>query len=101
VIHFGNSEINIFRLGSFTGVKQQEREADHSLISHAEVKNGGAIIVLPLMVSWRSAQLIKHRDKHFYMVNRCIFYYSQMYRLEGRAVSSMPQLCSGVAHTKF
>jgi hypothetical protein len=37
------------------GVKQQEREADHSPPSSAEVKKGGAIPVFPHMSSWHSA----------------------------------------------
>jgi hypothetical protein len=37
--------------GSFPKVKRQEREADHSPPSSAEVKNGGAIRPLPHMSS--------------------------------------------------
>jgi hypothetical protein len=37
------------------GVKGQGREADHSLPSSAEVKNGGAIPPLPSTSSWRGA----------------------------------------------
>jgi hypothetical protein len=49
--------------GAFSpGVKLQEREADHSPPSSAEVKKGGAILPLPNMFSWHSALLIKHRE---------------------------------------
>jgi hypothetical protein len=37
------------------GVKRQGREADHSLPSSAEIKNGGAMPPLPHMSSWRGA----------------------------------------------
>jgi hypothetical protein len=37
------------------GVKRLGREADHSLPSRAEVKNGGAIPPLHRMSSWHSA----------------------------------------------
>jgi hypothetical protein len=37
------------------GVKQSGHEADHSLPSSAEVKNGGALPPLPHMSSWRGA----------------------------------------------
>jgi hypothetical protein len=37
------------------GIKRQEREADHSPPSSAEVKNGGAIPPLLRMSSWRGA----------------------------------------------
>jgi hypothetical protein len=37
------------------GVKRQGREADHSLPSSAEVKNGGAISPLLHTSSWNSA----------------------------------------------
>jgi hypothetical protein len=43
-------------------VKWQEREADHSLPSSAEVKNDGAIHPLPHTSSWSIASLIKHKD---------------------------------------
>jgi hypothetical protein len=36
-------------------VKRQEREADQSLPSYAEVKHGGAIPLLPQTSSWRDA----------------------------------------------
>jgi hypothetical protein len=39
----------------FLGVKQPEREADHSPPSSAEVKMHGAIPPLPNMPSWRGA----------------------------------------------
>jgi hypothetical protein len=45
------------------GVKWQGREADHSPLSSAEVKNGGAILPLRRMSSRRIAQLIKPRGK--------------------------------------
>jgi hypothetical protein len=41
--------------GSLPRVKRPGREADHSLPSSAEVKNGGATPPLPHMPSWRSA----------------------------------------------
>jgi hypothetical protein len=44
------------------GVKRQGRETDRSTPSSAEVKNGGAIPLLPHTSSWRVAQLFKHRD---------------------------------------
>jgi hypothetical protein len=37
------------------GVKRQGREADHSPLSGVEVKNGGAIPLLPCKFSWHSA----------------------------------------------
>jgi hypothetical protein len=37
------------------GIKQPEREADHSPVSSAEVKNGGAKLPLPYMSSWHGA----------------------------------------------
>jgi hypothetical protein len=48
--------------GSSLGVKRPGREADHSLPSSAEVKNGGAIPLLPRMSLWHSSELIKHSD---------------------------------------
>jgi hypothetical protein len=39
----------------FPGVKRPRREADHSLPSSAEVKNGGTIPPLPHTSSWRGA----------------------------------------------
>jgi hypothetical protein len=47
---------------SFPGIKWPGREADHSPPSSAEVKNCGAIPVLPHTSSWYSASLIKHRN---------------------------------------
>jgi hypothetical protein len=44
------------------GVELPGREADHSPPSGAEVKNGGAIPLHPLMSSWHNALPIKHRD---------------------------------------
>jgi hypothetical protein len=41
--------------GYFSGVKRPGREADHSFLSSAEVKNGGAIPPLADMSSWRGA----------------------------------------------
>jgi hypothetical protein len=38
-----------------SGMKQQEREADHSPLSSAEVKKDGAIPPLSDMSSWHSA----------------------------------------------
>jgi hypothetical protein len=43
-------------------VKRPGREADHSPPSSAEVMNDGAILPLPHMPSWHSAQLINHMD---------------------------------------
>jgi hypothetical protein len=43
------------------GVKQQGREADHSLPSSAEVTNGGIILPLLHTSSWRGAYLIKYK----------------------------------------
>jgi hypothetical protein len=37
------------------GVKKLEHEVDHSPLSSAEIKNGGAIPPLPHMSSWQSA----------------------------------------------
>jgi hypothetical protein len=36
------------------GLKRQGREADHTRVSSAEVKNGGAIHPLPHLSSWHS-----------------------------------------------
>jgi hypothetical protein len=44
-------------------VKQQGREADHSPPTSAEVKKCGSMHPLPHTPSWRSAYLVKHRDK--------------------------------------
>jgi hypothetical protein len=44
------------------GVKQRGREADHSPISNADVKNRGAIPPFPHKFSWRDAYTIKNRD---------------------------------------
>jgi hypothetical protein len=41
--------------GSFSEVKQPEREPDHSPSSNTEVKIGEAITPLPHMSSWRGA----------------------------------------------
>jgi hypothetical protein len=46
---------------SFPGVKQPRREADHSRLSSAEFKNGGAISPLPHTSSWRGGCIIKPR----------------------------------------
>jgi hypothetical protein len=46
----------------FLGIKLSDREADHSPLSSAEVKNSGATIPPSNMSSWNSAQLIKHSD---------------------------------------
>jgi hypothetical protein len=48
--------------GSFAGGKAPVCEADHSPPSIAEVKNGGAIILLPYKSLWRVAELITHRE---------------------------------------
>jgi hypothetical protein len=45
-----------------SGVKWPAHEVDHSSPSSAEVKNDGAIPLLPCMSSWHGAQLIKHKD---------------------------------------
>jgi hypothetical protein len=50
-------------------VKRPGREADHSPPSSAEVKNGGDILSLPHTSSWRSAELIKHRDNFILQVS--------------------------------
>jgi hypothetical protein len=46
----------------FPKVKRPDREADYSSSSSAEIKNGGSIPRLLHWCSWRSAELIKHRD---------------------------------------
>jgi hypothetical protein len=43
-------------------VKRPGREADQSLLSSTEVKNGGAVPPLTCMSSWYSDQSAKHRD---------------------------------------
>jgi hypothetical protein len=48
-------------------VKQQGHEADHSPLSSAEVRNGGAIPPLTCMSSWRSAYLLRHRDNFTFL----------------------------------
>jgi hypothetical protein len=45
----------------FPRAKRPVRQADHSLSSSVEVKNGGAIPPFPNTSSWRVAWLIKHR----------------------------------------
>jgi hypothetical protein len=44
-------------------VKRPGREADHSLLSSVEVKDGGATPPLSLMTSWRGTKLITHRGQ--------------------------------------
>jgi hypothetical protein len=46
---------NWYRGALSTAVKRPGHEADHSPLSCAEVKNGGAIPTLPSTSSWRSA----------------------------------------------
>jgi hypothetical protein len=48
--------------GYFPKSKQPWHEADHSPPSNTEVKNGGAVPLLPNMSTWHGTQLIKHRD---------------------------------------
>jgi hypothetical protein len=43
-------------------VKSPGREADHSMPSCAEAKNGGAIPPLHRTSSWNGVELIKHGD---------------------------------------
>jgi hypothetical protein len=47
----------------FLGVKRPGSEADHSDLSSAKVKNGGAIPLIPHTSSWLGAYLIEHKDK--------------------------------------
>jgi hypothetical protein len=51
------------------GVKRQEREADHSLLSSVEVKNSGALTQLPHMSSRHDVQLLKHRNNSTFYLN--------------------------------
>jgi hypothetical protein len=44
------------------GVKRLGREADHSLSTSAEVKKMWIYTFTPHTPSWRSAQLVKHRE---------------------------------------
>jgi hypothetical protein len=44
----------------------QGREADRQRLSSAKVKNGGAILPLP-MPSWNNAYLINHRDNFAFL----------------------------------
>jgi hypothetical protein len=44
-----------YERGTFPGLKWPGREADHSPLSNAELKNGGAILSLPHMSSWHTA----------------------------------------------
>jgi hypothetical protein len=44
------------------GIKRKGREADHSPPTTADVKKNEFIYPLPHTSSWRSAQLVKHRD---------------------------------------
>jgi hypothetical protein len=56
-----------------SGVKRQGREAAYSHPSSAGVKSGGAIPPLHHTSSWRSAQLIKHRDNFtFFFTYMCV-----------------------------
>jgi hypothetical protein len=43
------------------GVKWPGREADHFLLSSAEVKNGGAILLLPHTSSWGLIEILNTR----------------------------------------
>jgi hypothetical protein len=49
--------------GYFLGVKRPGREADHSSPTSAEAKKKWIHTSTPHTPSWRSAQLVKHRDK--------------------------------------
>jgi hypothetical protein len=54
-------------LGAFTpGVKQLGHKDDHSLLSSAKGKNGGALPPLPNTSSWGDASLIEHRDNFIF-----------------------------------
>jgi hypothetical protein len=50
------------------GVKRQGHETDHSPLSSAKVKNGGAILPLPHTSSWHGAYLIKPRDNFTFIL---------------------------------
>jgi hypothetical protein len=49
--------------GFFDGVKRPGREADNSVPTSAEVKKTWIYTSTPPKSSWRSASLIKHKDK--------------------------------------
>jgi hypothetical protein len=56
-------------MGGFSqGVKQQRHEADHSPPTSAELKEGGAIHLLPYKSSWHSAHLIKHKGNFTFFI---------------------------------
>jgi hypothetical protein len=47
-----------------TGAKRPRREADNSLPSTMEVKNGGAITLLPHVSLWRGCILSIHKNSY-------------------------------------
>jgi hypothetical protein len=51
--------------GFCSGGKTPEREADHSLISSAEVKNNGAIPPFPAFMAW--CLLVKYRENFAFL----------------------------------
>jgi hypothetical protein len=51
------------RIQQILGVKRMRREADHSPPATVEVKNGGAVLLLPHTSSWRCDKLIIYMDK--------------------------------------
>jgi hypothetical protein len=57
---------------SSPGVKRPGREADYSLPSTAEIKNGGAVPPLSHASSWLDAYLIKHKDNFAFFYLQCL-----------------------------
>jgi hypothetical protein len=58
------------QIGSRTynpGVMRQGREAEHISPTSAEVKNGGAILLLPHASLCHTAKIIKHGDNFTFM----------------------------------
>jgi hypothetical protein len=55
------------------GVKHFGCKADHSPLSSAKVKIGGAVPPFAHISSWYSAQLIKHRENFLKMDMRMVF----------------------------
>jgi hypothetical protein len=57
--------IQRFKGSSSEEVKQPKRGADRSTRPSAEIKNGGAVYLLPHPSSWRGASLFELRDIRF------------------------------------
>jgi hypothetical protein len=64
--------INKWALIFYPGVELSGREADHSRVPRAGVKNAGAIFPLPCMSSWPGAASITHRGNFIFTFLICV-----------------------------